>query len=122
MSRRLVCGVCPEASQGLDVLRAQGGGGFPRETLQGPGMAGDHATRRGKKGQLEEENSRLQLTKWMAVVSRWASTGFPLGQDRVLDEDLCPSSPPPFCLGQSGDKFFSLLFFSFVLVAFVCYS
>lgn len=49
----------------------------------------------------------------MAVVSRWALTGFPLGQDQDLDEGLnfqCPSSTPPICLGQPGDKFFSLLF------------
>lgn len=48
----------------------------------------------------------------------WFSSGSG-GGDQVLDEDQnVPSSPPPFCLGQSGDTFFLFCLGGF----FVCYS
>lgn len=73
MSRRLVCGVCPEASRGLDVLQAQGGGGFPGKLAR---------TWHGwqPRSEMEEEGSAgrgeepLQLT---SGASRWALTCSP---------------------------------------------
>lgn len=51
MRRQLVCGVCLEASRRRSERKVEVG-----FSLRGPGMAGCHAARWGKKGQLEEEN------------------------------------------------------------------
>lgn len=82
-------------------LRGQGGRGFPGKlcedlawlvTMQRDGGGGRRSWRR---------RTAVPAHRWMAVVSRWVLTGFPLGQgDQVLVEDLTfsdgPPSPPPF--------------------------
>lgn len=89
MSRQLVCGVRLEASQGLDVLRAQGGGWVSLETLGGPGMAVAMHRDGGRRVSWRRRTAVISH-QWMAVVSRWAFDWFsrPLGRDQVLDEDL----------------------------------
>lgn len=62
MGRWLVCSVCLEASRGLDVLRAQGGGGFPWKLIQRTRHGCGHAARCGEEGQLEKNEQLLQIT------------------------------------------------------------
>lgn len=58
----------------------------------------------------EAGTKAVKVHQYRAAVSHWAPTGFPLGQDQE-DLNLCPSSAPPFSLGQAEDKSFSLLSF-----------
>lgn len=114
MRRRLLCCVCLEASQGLYVLQAQGGGGFPGKLWDALARQRPCSKMGGEKCQMEEENSRHSSPVDGGPIplgGDWFSR--PLGQDQVFDEDLhfqYPSSTQ-FCLGQSGDTHFSLVFF-----------
>lgn len=80
----------------------------------------------GEEGSVGGGEQPLQLTSgWRCRIPLGVDWFFLLGQDQVLDEEPefseYPLSPPPFCLGPSGDTFFSLFVFSFfVLVAFCC--
>lgn len=121
LRRRLVCGVYLEASQGLDVPPISRWRWVSWKSLRGPCMAGDHAARWGKRGQFEEENSRCsspvgggRILLGIDWFSSRSGSGFGWGPE--FSE--CPSSPPPFSLGQSGDNFFSHFCFLFCLGGF----
>lgn len=123
MSRQLVCGVCLEASRGLNVLRAQGGRlvflGNSVRTWHGCG----HAARWGKKGQLEEEYSCysspvdggcIPLGIWLVFQASGSGSGFGWGPE--ISE--CPSSPPPFLSRPARRRFLSHFYLLFCLGGF----
>lgn len=95
--------------------------------LQGPGMAGDHAAKWRKKGQLEEEKSHYSSPEEYPAGHRQVFQASGSGSDFGwgLEFSECPSSPPSFCLGQSGGKFSSLLFILlhwWLLLFFTCFT
>lgn len=119
MSTQLVCAVSVWRHHG--TLRSRWRW-VSWETLRGPDMAGDHAVGWGKKGQLEEENSSYSSPVQGGCVplgTDWFSSGSGSGFEWGPEFSECPSSTPPFSLGQSEDESFTLLFSLFVLVAFV---
>lgn len=83
MSRRLVCAVCLGGLAG--TLRSQGG--FPGKLEDLAWLVTMHQEEGGR-GVSWKRRTAVTAHQWMAVVSRWALTSFPLGQDQVLDEDL----------------------------------
>lgn len=84
-------------------------------------MAGGHAARWGKKGQLEENSRYISPVDGgrFPLGIDWVSSGSGSGFGRGPEYLECPSSPPPFSLGQSEDAFFSLLFSLFCLGGFL---
>lgn len=117
MSEQLVCVHLSRGTAG--TLQAQGGDGVLQKlrevlarllTMQCNGE-GEGVIRWGG-------TKAVKVHQYRAAVSHWAPTGFPLGQDQE-DPNLCPSSAPPFSLGQAGDKSFSLSFCRFVSVGVV---
>ncbi len=89
-------------------------------------MAGDHATRWGKTGQLEEENSRYSspVDGGLYPAGRW--TGFPPGQDQVFGRGpeffRGPTIGSAILFRPVRRQIFLTFVFSFVLVGCVHFS
>lgn len=109
MSRRLVC----------DVLS-----GFPVKLCEDLAwLVTNHAARWGGRRVSWRRRTAVTAHQWMAVISPLGVlTGFPLGQDQVLDEDRMSVIDSTILSRPVRRQIFLTFVFSFVLVGFVCYS